>query len=127
VKPPSGPPPEDTPSESASHDSDSDVSNTSSARERVTALAQRLEDMQRQASLQFESMKASHGREISRLQRTLEDKFQLELAQKEAILRSQMELEVSRRVAVDVAKAKSEFETLQRSTVAQLDEARRQM
>jgi hypothetical protein len=94
---------------------------------RATVLAQRLEEMQRQAAMQFESMKASHGKEVSRLQRTLEDKFQLELAQKEAMLRSQMELEVSRRVAVDVAKSKSEFDMLQRATTAQLDEARRQM
>lgn len=32
--------------------------------------------------MQFESLKSTHAKEVMRLQRTLEDKFQMELAQK---------------------------------------------
>ena len=92
-----------------------------------SGISKRLAELQAQAAAQIDQLKTGHTKEMARLQRTLEDKCQLELVLKESSMKAQLDVEVGRRVAIEVAKAKNDFDVTQRATNHMLDEANRRM
>lgn len=103
IRPPShGPSDEDT-------DSDDDIGGRVTSAE-LAAMAERLEQVQRESQAQFESMRDSHSKEVGRVHRTLEERYQQELKTKLDTQRTELEVAAQQKLRASALKLRAEYE-----------------